>query len=334
MSFISIVIPILNEEKYIATCLDSVLSSDYPHKNLEILLVDGMSSDGTRDIIKKYQEKYDFIELIDNEKKIAPVAMNLGIRSAKGEYIIRLDAHASYPVDYFSELIAWSEKLDAQNVGGVVITDVKNKNKKSNSIKEVLSHKLGVGDSEFRTGTKELKEVDTVPFGCYKKEIFEKYGYYDERLVRNQDIELNKRIINGGGKIYLIPTIKCTYFARETFISLAKNNYSNGFWNMLTTYYTNTLSSLSLRHFIPLLFVLSLFLPLILSVVYPKILWIAILSLGSYLSLVILISIKLQNNSNSMLYLTMGFLTLHFSYGLGSLLGVFSVMTKYIKGKK
>ena len=334
MKFISIIIPIRNEEKYIATCLDSVLSSDYPHKNLEILLVDGISSDGTRNIIKKYQEKYDFIELIDNEKKIAPVAMNLGIRSAKGEYIIRLDAHASYPVDYFSELIAWSEKLDAQNVGGVVITDVKNKNKKSNSIKAVLSHKLGVGDSNFRTGTKELKEVDTVPFGCYKKKIFEKYGYYDERLVRNQDIELNKRIINGGGKIYLIPNIKCTYFARETFISLAKNNYSNGFWNMLTTYYTNTFSSLSLRHFIPLIFVLSLFLPLILSMVYPKILWVAFLSLVSYLSLVIIISIKLKNSSNSIYHLIVSFLVLHFSYGSGSLVGLFSVAAKYIKGKK
>jgi len=334
MPFISIVIPILNEEKYISICLDSVLASDYPHENLEILLVDGMSSDGTRDIIKKYQEKYHFIELIDNEKKIAPVAMNLGIRSARGEYIIRLDAHAFYPTDYCSALIHWSKKLDAQNVGGIVITDVKNKNKKSNSIKEVLSHKLGVGDSDFRTGTKELKEVDTVPFGCYKKEIFEKYGYYDERLVRNQDIELNKRIINDGGKIYLLPQIRCTYFARETFIPLAKNNCSNGFWNMLTTYYTNTFRSLSLRHFVPLIFILSLLLPLILSMGYPKIVWIAILSLVSYLSLVIIISIKLQNNSNSILYLTMGFLTLHFSYGLGSLLGVFSVMTKYIKGKK
>lgn len=331
---IAIIIPILNEEKYLETCLDSILLSDYPRENMEIVLVDGMSSDGTRSIISAYQEKYDFIQLIDNPKKIIPVAMNLGIEASQGEYIIRLDAHASYPKDYFSKLIAWHKKLDAQNVGAVIRTEVKNKNKKSRSIKEVLSHKFGVGNSEFRIGIKEVKEVDTVPFGCYKKEVFFKYGYYDERLIRNQDIELNKRIINGGGKIYLLPDIECIYYARENFRDLAKNNYSNGYWNILTSYYTKTLTSLSLRHFIPLIFVLSLLIPLISSLFFTKSIGLALFSFISYLIFAIIISFKLMKKNNHFFYLIGGFLTLHFSYGIGSLVGIFSIIIQYIKGYK
>lgn len=195
-------------------------------------------------------------------------------------------------------------------------------------------HKFGVGNALFRTGCDEVTEVDTVAFGCYRKSAFDMYGLFDEKLIRNQDIELNKRILNAGGKIYLIPDVGCTYFARESFIPLAKNQYQNGFWNILTAYYTKTLHSLSLRHFVPLIFVLSLIVPSLFFFVFPKILWIALLSLSSYLSLVIIISIRLKNSANSMVYLIMSFLTLHFSYGSGSLMGIFSVIKKYIKGNK
>jgi len=331
---ISIIIPCLNEEKYIAICLDSLLESDYDKSKMEVLVVDGMSSDKTREIVRDYAEKYSYIQLLDNPDKIVPKAMNLAIAEASGEYIVRLDAHSKFPKDYFSKLIYYSQKLNADNVGATVLTDVKNKNKKSNSIKSVLSHRFGVGNSDFRTGIDKIKEVDTVPFGCYPTNVFEKYGHYNERLIRNQDIELNKRIIKGGGRIYLIPDIQCTYFARENFIALAKNNYANGFWNILTAYYTKTLNSLSLRHFIPLFFVLSLVVPMGISLVFPKILWIAVFSLVSYLSLVIIISFRLKNSFNSIGYLIISFLTLHLSCGLGSLMGIFSVFKKMIKGKK
>jgi len=333
MPKISIIIPILNEENYIESCLTSVLESDYGREKMEIFIVDGGSSDGTLKIVQNFQKQYDGIELLHNPQKIVPISMNLAIQKAKGAYIIRLDAHASYPKNYFSKLIEWHQKLDADNVGCAIETEVKNLTKKSASIKEVLSHKFGVGNSDFRTGINEVKEVDTVPFGCYKKEVFEKYGLYDERLIRNQDIELNKRIINGGGKIYLIPDVKCTYYARENFTDLAKNNFANGKWNILTAYYTKTLNSLSLRHFIPLLFVLSLLLPLFLSLFVPKFAYVALLSLGSYLALVIIISFKLRDNRNSFFYLIMSFFILHFSYGMGSLMGIFSLLKKFIVNK-
>jgi glycosyltransferase involved in cell wall biosynthesis len=334
MPKISVIVPTFNEEKYISSCLDSILESDYAYEKMEIFVVDGMSEDGTRDIVEKYHGKFPFVKLIENQQRHTPIGMNLGIQASSGEFVFILSAHATYETDYFTKLVENIQNLDADCVGGVLLTEVKNTNAKSSSIKEVLMHKFGVGNALFRTGCDEVMEVDTVAFGCYRKSAFAKYGLFDEKLIRNQDIELNKRIINAGGKIYLIPEVQCTYFARETFTSLAKNQYKNGFWNMLTAYYTKTLSSLSLRHFVPLLFVLSLLFPLLLSLGFPKMLWIAFISLASYLSLVIIISIKLKNSSNSVIYLIVSFLTLHLSYGLGSLMGIFSVIKKMIKGKK
>ena len=323
---ISIIIPILNEEKYIASCLDSILQSDYDKDKMEVLLVDGGSEDGTMQIINEYQKRYHFIKLLHNPKKIVPVAMNIGIKEASGEYVVRLDAHSSYPKDYFSKLIYWHKKLEADNVGGVITTEVKNKTQKSSAIRKVLSSRFGVGNSEFRVGVDSVKEVSTVPFGCYKKDVFKKYGYYDERLVRNQDIELNKRIIQGGGKIYLVPDIICTYYARESFEDLAKNNFSNGKWGILTPYYTKNLNSLSLRHFIPLLFVLSLIIPLFLMLLDRYFVYMSFISFGSYLALAIIASFKLKENTKEFFYLVSTFFVLHLSYGFGSTMGILKVL--------
>ena len=258
--------------------------------------------------------------------------MNIGIKEASGEYIIRLDAHSSYPKDYFSKLIYWHKKLNADNVGGVVITEVKNKTLTSNAIKNVLSDKLGVG-SAFRSGVKEIKEVDTVPFGCYKKEVFEKIGFYDERLVRNQDIELNKRLKKNGGKIYLVPEIKCIYYARENFKDLVKNNFQNGKWNILTTYYTKTFSSLSLRHFIPMIFVLSISLTLVLSLWRFQFIYLFLAIFIPYFIIIVLRSLQIRKDT-SFFHQVIAFILLHFSYGLGSIAGFVEVINKIIKGKK
>lgn len=320
---LSVICPIYNEEKYIAQFLDSLLKQDYPKENLEILLVDGMSKDHTREIVEKYIRQNPFIRLIDNPERIVPYAMNRGIEAAKGDVIMRLDAHASYQPDYFSTLVKGLKDLQAENVGTVCKTDVLNKTSKTLAIREVLSNKLGVGDSTFRTGIDKEQEVDTVPFGCWPKEVLTKYGMYDVRLVRNQDIELNKRIKHGGGKIYILPYTYCTYLARETWKALAKNNYGNGKWNMLTVFYTKTFSSLSLRHFIPLLFVLSLTVPLLLGLIWLPFVWLTIISFTLYLSLVSAVSFRLAIEKKlSFIHLVITFFLLHLSYGCGSLVGL------------
>lgn len=320
---LSVICPIYNEEKYIVQFLDSLLKQDYPKDDLEILLVDGMSKDNTRGIVADYISQYPFIRLIDNPDRIVPCAMNRGVDAAKGDIIMRLDAHASYQPDYFSVLVKGLKRLNVDNVGTVCKTDVLNKTPKTLAIREVLGNKFGVGNSTFRTGIDREQEVETVPFGCWPKEVFEKYGKYDVRLVRNQDIELNKRILRGGGKIYILPDTYCTYLARETWKALAKNNYGNGKWNILTVYYTKFFSSLSIRHFIPLLFVLSLIVPVLLSFVWWPFALVSVASLLAYIGLLSFISAKLAVEKHlNFFYLLATFFVLHFSYGWGSLVGI------------
>ena len=203
---------------------------------------------------------------------------------------------------------------------------VLNETPKSLAIREVLSHKLGVGNALFRTGITEVQAVDTVPFGCWRRDVFDKYGLFDERLTRNQDIELNKRILRGGGKIFLVPDTYCTYYARETFEKLFDNNFGNGKWNIKTVYYTREMNSLSLRHFVPLLFLLSLILPLIAGFFWHPLWLLTAIILLIYLSLISVVSAKLARSKGlSFIRLVESFFVLHFSYGLGSLVGLLSL---------
>lgn len=158
--------------------------------------------------------------------------MNIGIRAAKGDIIMRLDAHANYPTNYFSTLVRQLINLRADNVGVACRTDVLNKTSKTLAIREVLSNRFGIGNSTFRLGVADVMEVETVPFGCWRRDVFDKYGYYDERLIRNQDIELNKRIGHGGGKytlflmhIVLILLVKRLGLWRETIMGMASGTF-------------------------------------------------------------------------------------------------------------
>lgn len=309
-----------------------MLEQDYPKDDLEIILVDGMSTDNTRKIVAGYVKQYPFIRLIDNPHRIAPWAMNIGVKESKGDIIMRLDAHATYEKNYFSSLASGITKYNADNIGSVCKTDVLNKTAKTLAIREVLSNKFGVGNSTFRTGIEGAQEVETVPFGCWKRDVFSKYGFYDVRLVRNQDIELNKRIIRGGGKIIIVPDTFCTYLARETFKALAKNNFGNGKWNILTVYYTKEMRSLSLRHFVPLAFILSVLIPSIVGFIWLPAFGVSLLALFMYLTLFGIVSARLALTKGlNFYYLFASFITLHISYGWGSLIGLLKL--PFIKRK-
>lgn len=330
---LSVICPIYNEEKYIRGCIESILAQDYPKDDLEVIFADGMSTDRTREIVDGYAARYPWIHLIDNPKRIVPPALNAAIRASKGDIIMRIDAHAEYAPNYFSAIAGAHSRLKADNIGAVCRTEVLGKSKKTLAIREVLAHPLGVGNSAFRTGISEEKDVDTVPFGCWRRDVFDKYGLFDERLVRNQDIELSKRILRNGGRIVIIPETYSTYFARETFAKLAKNNYSNGLWNILTVWYTREFDSLSPRHFIPLIFLLSILLPAIAGLFWHPIWWLAVASLVVYTLAVGVISTKIaiKKHLNS-IYLIMTFFVLHLSYGWGSLFGLLKLPTlKHVK---
>lgn len=324
--FVSVIIPCRNEEKFIGKCLDSIIEQDFPKGNLEILVVDGMSNDDTRRIVKKYAINNSFIRLLNNPKKITPCALNLGIKNAKGEIIIRMDAHTTYQKDYISKCIKYLEEYKVDNVGGIWRTLPGEDTLTAKSIAIALSHPFGVGNSYFRVGLKDARYVDTVPFGCYKKKIFDKIGYFNENLIRNQDIEFNARLRNVGGKILIVPDIISYYHARPTFKELARNNFWNGFWVIYSMKFTDY-PSFSIRHLVPAIFVSSVLLSLFASLWLGPVFYLFLFSIGSYVFLNLFFSFKLslQKGLKHMIPLSLAFSTLHFFYGFGSIMSMFKL---------
>lgn len=331
---ISLIIACRNEEKYIGRAIDSLLKQDYPKQLTELLIIDGRSEDNTLKIVNKYQQLYPFIKTLDNPIKVATHAFNIGIQNASGDFIFLIGSHCEYPPNYISKLVSSSESFNANVVGGILFTDIKNQNVVSNSIKKVLSNKYGVGNATFRTGASTIKEVDTVAYGCYQRNMFEKYGLFNEQLIRNQDIEFNKRIVNNGGKIILVPNVIVTYYARERLRDIAGNNFQNGYWNPLTVFYTNSFKSISLRHYAPMMFIIFILIFSILSFVsfYFSLALTTIILL--YFIIIAIVSYKLNDSGTSWIQLFKTFIAIHFSYGAGSLAGVFKVLKLKIRQRK
>lgn len=321
---VSIVIPCFNEEKYIEGCILSLVKADYG--DIEILVIDGGSTDGTLAIIKNLQNSYSSIKIINNPQRITPISLNMGVQYATGGYIMIASAHSKYPHDYISSLKNKLNEIPCDVIGGAIETRIKNSTPKSEAIIKVLSTKFGVGNSQFRTEKEATIFVDTVPFGIYRKEVFDKVGSYNELLIRNHDIELSKRIIRSGYKIVLVSSMRCIYYAREDYAGLAKNNFSNGYWNLLTTYITKDFRSLSVRHFVPLVFVLSLILPIPFSLLIdPRIMYLGLLSFAFYILFALIISLSLTSQRTRYRFIVTAFFVLHFTYGIGSLCGLFNI---------
>lgn len=317
---VSVVMPVYNEEKYIGNCIKSLLNQDYPIDNMEWIFVDGCSKDKTKEIIGEYIAKYPkLVHLIDNPNKTVPFAMNLGIRKSIGRYIVRLDAHAEYSSDYISKCIYYLDKTGADNVGGVLET--KSNGFVGNSVAMMISSKFGVGNSEFRTNGKS-GYVDTVPFGAFRREVFEKYGYYDERLTRNQDNEMNYRIRKNGGKIYLAEDINLSYYCRDSIKGIADMAIKNGKWNIKTMRLCP--GSMGIRHFIPFIFLLSIIAFMILICFIPKIGIVFASEMILYLLLDVYFSFRAAENYKHVPLLIVLFPVFHITYGFGSLLGIFT----------
>jgi len=322
LSFVSIIIPCRNEERFIEKCLDSLIKQDFPKENLEILVVDGNSKDKTKDIIKEYIQKYPFIRIIDNKEKYTPFGLNMGIKKAKGDIIVRMDAHAKYGNDYISKCVKYLKEYNADNVGGVLRTIPSNNSPIAKAIAICLSHFFGAGNSYFRTGSKKPIEVDTVFGGCYRKEVFNKIGLFNEKLIRSQDIELNRRLKASGGKILLVPDITAYYYPQSNLADFFEHNFIDGVW---TTYPLKFgIRIFSLRHLIPLFFVLSLFLFLIFSLFFPITILLFDLIFGIYIILSLFFSIKIsiKNGFKYFFLIPIVFLSRHIGYGLGSIWGL------------
>ncbi|MEK9135107.1 MAG: glycosyltransferase family 2 protein [Patescibacteria group bacterium] len=306
-SFISIIIPCRNEDKYIKGCLDSILEQDFPKENLEVLVINGMSEDKTREIVEEFKIKNLKlkIQLIDNPQKFTPFGLNIGIKASRGEIIIRMDSHAGYQKDYISKCVKYLQESGADNVGGVIKTLPAKNTLTARAIAKVLSHPFGAGGSYFRLGSEEPRWVDTVFGGCYRREVFSRVGLFNEKMIRSQDIEFNKRLKKAGGKILLQPDIVAYYYPQTEFWKFFRHNFTDGFWTIYPLKFG--VAFFSLRHLFPLIFIITL----------PLSIWPYIL-----LSLFFSAKIALKEDLRYFFILPFVFFNRHFAYGLGSLWGL------------
>ena len=305
-----------NEEDYISACLDSIITNTYPEDRLEILVVDGGSTDQTRAIVDEYARRFPFIRCLDNPRKIQAAALNIGLAEATGEYILRMDAHTRYEPDYIAACIERLQSTGAANVGGV--QSAAGRTYLASAIAIALTSPFGVGDARFRYATKETW-VESVYLGAWHRSTLEKLGGFSEEWAVNEDFELNHRLRKMGGRILVSPAIRCRYYVRTTLRSFIWQYFRYGFWRARTL--LSYPDSFRWRILAPPLLVLGLCLSLAMGPIAPHLAWvIPILYAGANLVSSIIMSLK--HGLKYIPVLPVVYAALHLSWGCGFLIGL------------
>ncbi len=222
---VTIAMPAFNEEHYIEACIASVQAQDYPRELIEILVADGRSTDRTRAILARLSAEDPRIQMVDNPARLQAAGLGLMVKQATGDVIVRMDVHAEYAPDYVRQCVETLERTGAENVGGA--QRAKAKTFFQRALCAALSSPLGVGGAKYRSAEAE-GFVDTVFLGAFRRRVFESVGMWDPGAITNEDAELNQRILESGGQIYLSPKIIVHYFPRESFKSLATQYFRYG----------------------------------------------------------------------------------------------------------
>lgn len=329
MKTVAIVIPCLNEKDYIFSCLQSIAQQSYNKDLITTYVCDGSSNDGTIEIIKDFVKNSNRFLILNNTKKTTPYALNLGIKESTADVVIILGAHSEVDNHFVAKNIeTFSENESIMCTGGILENVYENKTSKI--IGSAMSSSFGVGNAHFRTGNKK-GYVDTVAFGAYKREIFDRVGLFNEELIRNQDDEFNYRITSAGYKIFLNPEIKCKYFVRASFNKLYKQYYQYGYWKVYVNVLHKTVTTS--RQLVPAAFVSYLFVLLISLFLGFNLFCFLSLFLGLYILMAFLMAFLKNSNPLIAIKIAYTFFILHFSYGVGYIKGIFDfiLLKKSIK---
>ncbi len=319
---VSVLIPCRNEAKHIERCLVNIYAFVPPPGGFEVIVIDGMSNDGTRDILCRFEERHPNLIILDNRQRTVPYGMNMGIQQAQGEYIVRADVRCVHPPDYLLDLIELSKKTKADNVGGVLVPK-SGETYKQKSIALAYKSRIAMGGA-LRDRGDFVGETDTVYGGCFKRQRLLEIGMYDEEMVRNQDDELSFRLRERGGKIVQDGRIKIEYFPRYSFSHLFKQFMQYGYWKVSVI--KKHPRQASLRHLLPAVLVsgfatLGLLTPFTIYGFYGFLTF-----LGSYFLALGLFSFKSAYQGSLMLLpgLIFAISLIHISFGIGFIIGSIS----------
>lgn len=319
---VRVVIPCRNEAGFIERCLLSLVHADRTGMQVEVWVCDGMSEDGTVAMIDRIAQEHPWIRRVDNPARTTPHAMNLGLRPAGYDVGILLGAHAEVSPDFLRENVQLlAAHPEAGCVGGIienVYADAV-----SRRIGAAMGHPFGVGNAHFRTGRGE-GEVDTVAFGAYRRAVFEQVGWFDERLVRNQDDEFNYRVVQAGWRILLSPRIRSRYHVRASYRHLFRQYWQYGFWKV----YVNRLHKhiTTLRQLVPALWVAGLVAGALVAWLHPMLALLYLAGVSLYLLAALVSATRAAVVPGDIPGVLLAFFTLHFAYGVGYLQGVWQLV--------
>lgn len=326
LPFVTTMIVVRNEETYIGKAVLSLLKQDYPKDRMELLIIDGMSEDQTVEQAQKAVEEYEreqpkvSVKYLKNEKRNLAAGWNLGIREARGEFVVRIDAHAQADLHLLSKGVqTLCANQEIACAGGRLETEALTE--KGRLIADVLSSPFGVGNAKFRY-SEVSGYVDTVAYGVYRKEIFDKAGYFNEEFQRNQDNDMHGRIKKCGGKFYLDTSIKNLYHSRENVKGMMKQAFGNGRWTMIGLGKSESREGISVRHLVPFLFVIGQIVLLIGSLFFRIARYMLAFIYILYGGLAICFARKKTRNVSKIFRMLCLYWLFHISYGAGSLMGL------------
>jgi len=327
------IIPCRNEADFIATCLDSVVALQHPRELLEIFVVDGMSTDGTPEIIRRYAAQYPFVRLLENPKLTLAAGWNVGLGQASGDVICAMIAHQTYRSDYIATSLKYLRDCDADVVGGVLRTLPQVDNAMGRAIAAAWAHPFGVGNARFRTGADRPMWVDNVHCGVFRRSAFELVGGYNEDLTRSQDADLQTRLKAKGGRILLIPESFSEYYTRSRYGPFARFCVINGYWVVRPLRHGAFIRSL--RHWIPLVFVASLVALIAAAPFTPVARALLTIEVVLYLAAAVASGGQIawrKRDLRHLVLLPLVFATLHVGYGIGAAMGAAQLLWERLRG--
>ena len=307
---ISVILPVLNEEKYLADAVNAILAQKYEGK-IEVILAIGPSQDRTLEIAQELHKKDSRVVIVDNPTGRTAAGLNLAIASSQYSIIVRVDGHANIPNNYCNLVSEILENTGAVNVGGVMAAEGRSLFERS--VARAMRSPLGVGASRFHTGGG-AGEVDTVYLGAFRKEALLAVGGFDERFTRAQDWELNFRLRQAGGIVYFDPRLVVTYRPRSTIKALAKQYFEYGRWRRVVS--RRHKGTINYRYLAPPFTVIATTLSLILGLLISPVLFIPALT---YAVFILIASGVIGKSMGEILCLPTILLTMHISWGLGFL---------------